>query len=91
MWYFGFTPDRYRGNSPIQLSPLPRKSTSATFAAFAVAVVSAVAANRVVTASVAAHSVSAASTVNAVAILTDNIPFFRSGARARTSCMQDLY
>ena len=77
MWYFGFIPDRYRGNSPILLPSLPRKST---FAAFAVAVVCAVAANRVDTPHVAAASVnpavSAASTVNAVAGLTDNAPFF---------------
>ncbi|XP_029188480.1 uncharacterized protein LOC114955747 [Acropora millepora] len=69
--------DRYRGNSPILLPSLPRKST---FAAFAVAVVCAVAANRVDTPHVAAASVnpavSAASTVNAVAGLTDNAPFF---------------
>ena len=89
MWCFGFIPDRYRGNSPILLPSLPRKS------AFAVAVVCAVAANRVDTSHVAAASVnpavSAASTVNAVAGLTDNAPFFTSGARAGTSCMHDLY
>ena len=87
-----FIPDRYRGNSPILLPSLPWKST---FAAFAVAVVCAVAANRVDTPHVAAASVnpavSAASTVNPVAGLTDNAPFLTSGARAGTSCMHDLY
>lgn len=94
MLYFGFIPDRYRGNSPILLPSLPRESIFAAFAV-AVAVVCAVAANRVDTPHVAASSVnpavSTASTVNAVAGLTDNVPFFTSGARAGTFCMHDLY